>query len=266
MDDFSKKNVIQTESKTVLCAVHGEFVSNAIKIGEKVMLWSPCPQCSQAGIKAADAAKNAKEIEEKQRNLESTMKRTGIPKRYQKKDFSTYVVENDGQEKALAEAMQFAMDFEKHRTAGTFVIFSGLMGTGKSHLATSIARHVMSDHTALYISAIDAVRMLRDTWRRDSQVTESQILNRLVGVGLLILDEVGVQFGSDAEKIQLFDIIDKRYRDLMPTMILTNQNVPGLKEFLGERSYDRLRENCIFVKFDWESGRGNASYTATEPA
>jgi DNA replication protein DnaC len=34
-----------------------------------------------------------------------------------------------------------------------------------------------------------------------------------------------------------------------------------MKEFLGERSFDRLREGGIWVAFDWESHRGSRKAT-----
>ena len=117
----------------------------------------------------------------------------------------------------------------------------------------------MACHTAPYTSAIDAVRMIRNTWRRDSERTETQVLDMLAGVDLLVLDEVGVQYGTEAEQVNLFDIIDKRYRALMPTILLTNQGKAGLKSFLGDRSFDRLREGGQWVVFDWESYRGRAA-------
>ena len=55
----------------------------------------------------------------------------------------------------------------------------------------------MACHTAPYTSAIDAVRMIRNTWRRDSERTETQVLDMLAGVDLLVLDEVGVQYGTE---------------------------------------------------------------------
>jgi DNA replication protein DnaC len=55
----------------------------------------------------------------------------------------------------------------------------------------------------------------------------------------------------------LFDIIDKRYRDVKPTILISNLTKAELKGFLGERSFDRLREGGLWVDFLWESFRGN---------
>jgi DNA replication protein DnaC len=218
-----------------------------------------CPACSKRAHDAAAAEKAQSEAAEAQRRLEARLDRSGVPLRYRTKDFGSFIADTADKEKALSTAMEFAHNFEQHRSKGTVVVFSGMPGTGKSHLAIAIAQSIMQRRTALYTSAIDAVRMIRDTWRRNSERTETEVLNTLAGVDLLIMDEVGVQYGTEAEQVSLFDIIDKRYRDLMPTILLTNQGKAGLKTFLGDRSFDRLREGGIWVPFDWASQRGIAA-------
>jgi DNA replication protein DnaC len=250
---------VGTETRSGNCAEHGDFVSTGFKFGDRVMHWSICPQCAALEKASAEVEAKKRESEERQKRLEAKLNQTGIPLRYRAKNFMTYVADTDEKEHALAVATEFASNFAKHRADGTFLVFSGLPGTGKSHLAISIAQEVMGRYTALYTSAIDAVRTIRDTWRRDSQHTESQVLKTFASIDLLVLDEVGVQYGTEAEQVNLFDIIDKRYRDSMPTILITNQNRTGLKNFLGDRSFDRLRENGIWVKCDWESVRGAVS-------
>ncbi len=243
------------ETKDVECEKHGAYVSTAVKLLGRIVHWSGCPQCNAIERATRDAEKVRVEAEEKQRRLEARLNQSGIPLRFRGKTFASYRTDTDGMESACAIAMEFAANFREHAKKGTFLVFSGKPGTGKSHLAIAIAQEVMSGGTALYTSAIDAVRMIRDTWRRDSAKTESQVLDMLASIDLLILDEVGVQYGTEAEQVSLFDIIDKRYRDLRPTILLTNLNAKGMKEFLGDRSYDRLREGGLWVTFDWESQR-----------
>ena len=74
---------------------------------------------------------------------------------------------------------------------------------------------------------------------------------------LLILDEVGVQFGSETEKLMLFDVLNERYEKRKPCVLLSNLAIDDVKAFLGERVFDRLREDGgEAVAFDWESYRG----------
>lgn len=259
MAGFSRVScALSADMRTASCAAHGEYDSHGVKLGSRVLNWSGCPACAVAK-KIADDAKDAQlEAQQRQRRLEERMQMTGIPTRYRGKDFTAFIADTDAKENALATAMEFAQNFNVHSEKGTTMVFSGLVGTGKTHLALAIAKHVMHSNTVLYLSAIDAVRMLRDTWRRDSPRTETQVLRELATIDLLVLDEVGMQYGSEAEQVSLFDIIDKRYRDLMPTILLTNQNRTGMKGFLGDRSFDRLREGGIWVTFDWASLRSSA--------
>ena len=58
----------------------------------------------------------------------------------------------------------------------------------------------------------------------------------------------------------VFDVINERYENLRPTIILSNLTTEEIRAYLGDRVYDRLRENGgkAFV-FDWDSYRGKAA-------
>ena len=117
-----------------------------------------------------------------------------------------------------------------------------------------------------YTTALDLVRAVRDTWRRDSDRSELQLLNYLERLDLLVIDEIGMQYGTDGEQTILFDVLDRRYREVRPTILLTNQDKAGFKQFVGERTFDRLAETCRWVAFDWESYRPTARKAAQEAA
>jgi DNA replication protein DnaC len=247
---------ISLKTRQQHCALHGDYESRAVTLGDTVLHWPGCVQCAAAAQAERAAAQAVADAVARQHRLEARLQQTGIPLRYRNKTFASFVADTDGKAVARAGAMAFAADFSRHRRDGSVLVLSGKPGTGKSHLAIAIGQQVMQRGTVLYTSAIDAVRMIRDTWRRDAERSESQVLRMLAAIDLLILDEVGVQYGTDAEQITLFDIIDKRYRDLMPTILLTNLGTADMKAFLGERSFDRLREGGVWLKFDWESQRG----------
>lgn len=249
---------LSTKTKSATCADHGDFESKGITVVGKT-IWMGCPACGAAEKLRRETEQAEKEAKERQERMESRLNRAGIPLRFRAKSFATFVSDSDAKDKALSVAMEFASNFPQHRKDGTVVVFSGKPGTGKSHLATAIGQEVLPTGTVLYISAIDAVRMIRDTWRRDSAKSETQVLDMLSSLDLLILDEVGVQYGTEAEQVTLFDIIDKRYRDQMPMILLTNLNTEAMKKFLGDRSYDRLREGGKWITFDWNSMRGLAT-------
>jgi DNA replication protein DnaC len=72
---------------------------------------------------------------------------------------------------------------------------------------------------------------------------------------VLIIDEIGVQYGTDMERIELFDIIDHRYNEMKPTIFTSNFYKTELKEKLGQRICDRLFSDCKYFEFKEKSKR-----------
>ena len=86
-------------------------------------------------------------------------------------------------------------------------------GTGKNHLALAIARHAITEHqsSAIFTTALKIAREYKSTWSKNSTRTEDEVIRQFTKPDLLIIDEVGVQFGSEAEKMIMFEIINTRY-------------------------------------------------------
>ena len=57
-----------------------------------------------------------------------------------------------------------------------------------------------------------------------------------------MIDEVGRQYGTQAERAMLFEVINARYVDMKPTVIVSNFDGPHLKEYLGDSIFSRLAE------------------------
>lgn len=246
---------VQEATRPGQCEKHGAFKERGVGYFGR-MIWHGCSECSRLRAEAEAAAVQEKAEKEKQARLEARLQQAGIPLRFRDRTLDSFDATTDGQQYALRTARRFVADFRKHTAAGTTVVFMGAPGTGKSHLAIAIAQAVMNQTTALYANALDMIRMVRDTWRRESAKSERDVLDMLGSVGLLVIDEVGVQYGTDGEQVIMFDVINRRYRDLHPTILLSNLDKDGLRAYLGERSFDRLREGGILVPFDWESYRG----------
>lgn len=255
---MDRQSEIQT--KTATCPEHGEYEAKQILLMGKSFGWSKCAECNRIESERMDAERRASDEQERQRRLEARLSRAGIPLRFRAKTFATFTAATGAQAKALEAATEFANDFDQRYRAGATMVFAGKPGTGKSHLAIAIGMHLMAaGRTAMYLNALDAIRLVRSTWRRDSERTESSVMDDLATVDLLVLDEVGAQYGTEGEQVIMFDIINRRYQDQMPMILLTNHGQEGFKQYLGDRAFDRLREAGKWIAFDWASHRGGAA-------
>jgi DNA replication protein DnaC len=84
----------------------------------------------------------------------------------------------------------------------------------------------------------------------------------MIDFDLLILDEIGLQRGTDAERLALNQIVDQRISRFKPTGMLTNlpagstDGSPSMNSVLGVRIMDRMRSNGgKWISFNWESFR-----------
>jgi len=192
--------------------------------------------------------------------LRTLLQRTAIPPRFANSTFDTFTVESPDQKTALDACREYADNFQQMHTKGVCMVLRGNVGTGKNHLACAIARQVSKQgYSSLLLTVGEAIQRIRATWDRDRQSpeTHTEIIERFADVNLLILDEIGRQYGSEAERINLFEVIDARYRAMRPTIIISNLPPAEISTYLGGAAYDRLRENDgILVNFDWESHRG----------
>ncbi len=246
---------LNLQTKLDNCATHGEFESRKI-FGH---IWSKCPACV-AERDAKDAAeKSARERQERLARWQRKIGESGIPERFQSRTLENFVAESPEQKDALEFAKHYANTFDDVLNTGRCAVFLGLPGTGKTHLAVGIGQQIMRrDNRSVYFTTVmRAIRRIRDTWSRKSEESESSAIAALTYPDLLILDEVGVQSGSESEKNQLFDVLNERYEKHKPTLLLSNLTLPEVKAFLGERVFDRLKEDGgEIIPFTWKSHRG----------
>ncbi|MDB6117404.1 MAG: putative replication protein DnaC [Verrucomicrobiaceae bacterium] len=135
------------------------------------------------------------------------------------------------------------------------LILSGKPGIGKGHLAGALAIAALdAGRTVAWTDCASLFQAYHDAYRDN---TTAAVVNRHAQAALLVLDELGLRdLPADGEEI-LFAILDRRHKDLLPTILLGNQPAEITKKWLGGRITDRLRSGgCILRYGEWESMRG----------
>lgn len=235
------------------CDTHGEYSAVMLRAGGV----SGCPVC-------ASDKRDMEELERKRfqfRTLQHDAAK--IPRRFADKSFADFVVSLPAQQVALDACMEYVDNFSKHKREGRCMLLLGKVGTGKTHLATSAASFLINERMvkAIYRTVGSVIGDIKATFSDKSGETEAHIMRELIGADLLVLDEVGATKQSEFELATLFSIINGRYEQGRPMIIVSNLSPAELNDALGVRCVDRIRENgCIGVAFEWESHRGKEGF------
>lgn len=239
-----------------ICEKHGEYELRFIPFGDKFMQIDACSSCVKEKADIEQEKERQEQILKEKRRISEIKQKCGISPRNFDVTFDSFICETNEQKGAKLKAEQFADDVINGGSG--CLIMVGNVGAGKTMLSTAIADKVIkSGKRCAIIKVVELIREIKDSWRKDSDASESQIIDYYSNVKLLILDEVGVQYGSDTEKMMIFEIIDGRYQNVKPTVLVSNLDLEGVKQCIGERVYDRLRDDGgKVIAFNWQSMRG----------
>lgn len=230
---------LRREERT--CPNHGPYMSTGIADGDWAGNWSQCPQCAEEAL----ARERAESAPESWRiTIRALLRDAGIPARFMTASLESFVAESPAQKLVLNTAMRYAAGFPEALAVGRCLAFIGYPGTGKTHLAVGILREVLAcGHSGILTTVGDYVREVKDNcWGQGKTDTESNVIAKYRKPDLLVLDEVGVQFGSRTEENLIFTLINKRYEDLKSTLVISNEQEDGLETYLGARTFDRLKD------------------------
>ena len=130
----------------------------------------------------------------------------------------------------------------------------GGVGTGKSYFAGCIANALMEQEVAVRMTNFALI--LNDLTA--SFEGRNEYISRLCRAPLLILDDFGMERGTEYGLEQIYNVIDSRYRSRRPLIVTTNLSLQDLQhpqDTAHARIYDRLLEMCAPIRFSGENFR-----------
>ncbi len=148
-------------------------------------------------------------------------------------------------EKSLEASKKFSRNIQKGKKPRG-ILFVGNVGRGKTHLAAAITNDLI-DHGygARFVVVPEFLDALRFSYQKEEIATESEIIRRVQGAPVLILDDLGAHNYSEWTKGKIFTLLNYRLNYQLPTIITTNLK-PGeeLDQVIGERTVSRIVEMC----------------------
>lgn len=208
-----------------------------------------CPECAREAQEQGRALASEAEARERERGRLQARVHSGIPQRYWNATLNPETPAD-----VLAEIEPFV---EHPATMRTGFIFLGAPGTGKTYTACAVLGEFLDrGRTATYMTARGALRRIKAAWRSESGETEGDVAAWFASLDLLVIDEMGVDLGSPFEVSHLTDIINARYAEEMPAILIGNLTPEEFAQTYGDRMVDRFREDGRVVVFTGPSRRG----------
>lgn len=161
--------------------------------------------------------------------------------------FDDFDLDVDGMREAYDTAMAFALE-PNHR----WLFLYGPCGTGKTHLAVAIAKHVMDTHQMqVYFAVVpDLLDHLRATFDPRSGSAYDDRFTLIRSAQLLVLDDLGTENATPWAREKLYQIINHRYVEQMPTVITSNVDQRKVDDRIMSRILDHRLTDYVEINAD----------------
>jgi DNA replication protein DnaC len=173
---------------------------------------------------------------------------TGIPKRFRGVGFDRKpIVDMDPQ--LLREIRSFVRDIDRKLGEGKGLWLFGDVGTGKTSLAMLVSKAALEAGRSVAIYSMPRLLAdIKDTYEDRAETSYMQLFERLVGVDLLHIDDLGAEKRTDWVLEQLYAIVNERWQEERSMIVTTNLvDVDQLRDQISVRTVSRLHEMCDLI-------------------
>ena len=221
------------------CAICFEAMTipELVVAGRKLNLSVICDDCAvKQEMKAdADAATN-------RQNRLSCAFESICPPLYRESDL-----------KRIHGAFSEAVQNWKYSPTGLFM--QGTPGTGKTRAAWWLLKREHFAGTSVYgLTCTEFSRFAGEQWHSESKqrALAEEAMDKCRRIKLLLLDDLGKQKMTERAELELFDLLENRTQNLLPTIVTSNssgnQIVAMLSEDRGSAIMRRIKDFSTIVK------------------
>ena len=217
--------------------------------------------------KAAEEEEERKKRQERRERVQDLQKNSGLAARELGRTFDNFVETVDN-----SKALKTARRYVERIVDGTIkdidkksLFLYGSYGTGKTYLAAAVANAAMQgEKPVVYTRFGELCRDVKRAYDKSAKEGEGDILRKYKKCRLLVLDDLGKESFTDWSLSLLFELIDSRYRDMLPTVITSNYSVNdtvqkmtanGADPTTAGAIADRIHEEYFHVQILGESWR-----------
>jgi DNA replication protein DnaC len=172
------------------------------------------------------------------------------------KSFAAFEADTADLTRALETARAYA------QSLSGWLVLSGRCGTGKTHLAAAIANETLEkgDQTVMFAVVPDLLDHLRATFDPARGVDYDERFQAIRNTFLLVLDDLGTENATPWAREKLYQIVNHRYNERLPTVITTNQAPSAIDERILSRMLDSTLSKRIQLDGEDFRRRGDPTY------
>lgn len=223
-----------------------------------------CPQCKDTGYighqKCPCFTKKAIELVYRDSNLKNIIanenfdtfsyewydKTTAIP--------SIGLTPYNNMQRIVTICHRFIDDFDK--TYDNLLLF-GDTGVGKTFLTNCIAKELLdTSHSVIYLTAVELFQKFeQQDFNKPDTSAASFDSSYILDCDLLIIDDLGTEFGNSYTNSRLFYCINERILRRKSVVISTNLSLSDIRNTYSERIFSRLTSAYKLLKLAGEDIR-----------
>jgi len=141
------------------------------------------------------------------------------------------------QRQNLRQAYNLAVEFA--RSPEGWLIYQGVNGCGKTHLAAAIANYRLAQgQPVFFVVVADLLDHLRSTFSPDSKISYDEFFEKIKETPLLILDDFGEQSATPWAQEKLYQLINYRYNARLPMVVTTCLSLDEIETRISSRMVD----------------------------
>ena len=171
---------------------------------------------------------------------------------------------DNGKNPVMKKARDYIEKWSDALSSNTGLVLWGDVGTGKTFFAACIANALVEQNVSVKMTNFSTI--LNDLF---AESDKNKYLDRLNKHSLLIIDDLGIERGTEYALEQVYNVIDTPYKSGKPLIITTNLTLDELKyptDIPHKRIYDRVLGMCVPVMFNGVNFRKEEAAVKMEAA
>lgn len=216
-----------------------------------------CRNCSDTGVTLTEDGQARLCHCQEQKQLERLFKSSQITPAFRAKSFESFITV--GRPPAVRAMYECARDYadrfkELRAQENNWLVLLGEPGSGKTHLSMAVANRLLAQGVpVLYFQHVEGLGELKDAIARQGEFRIAVKLEQMKKVPLLIWDDLfwGKNQPRDFELEVVFEVLNYRYLNLLPTVISSNRTPAWLLEIsdtIGSRIIERGKGHLVVVQ------------------